>query len=170
MSYYDFLAQAQTNLKLDCSNVEREFLKALRNGEISDEQTDHELLDLQKTKEHTEQLCNAIQEIMYRVKPYTYAEYIAHIHHKTHDISRLLVKRMYLHQEWSRNGQPNQLNELRAKYKELQDLMTIHRKLIDKLVEPAEQNSKLLRDRSPTVEEKNTFEKQLENDINEMKQ
>jgi DNA repair ATPase RecN len=151
MSYYDFLKRTQLKLWRDCYD------------EISDEQVDLEV----DCEEHTEKLSKAIQEIMNKVKPYSYAEYISHIHHATYKLSKILLRRIGLHLN---DKHPEELNKLRARYKELQDLMTIHRKLLDKLVDLTDQNLKLLRDRSPTDEEKNTFDKQLENDINEMKQ
>jgi hypothetical protein len=177
MSYYEFLAKTQTNLKLDCCNVKREILKALRNGEIPDEQADLELFDLEKSKEYTEQLCNAIEGIMYRVKPYTYVEYVLYRYDSLQTSIGCLYTRMSYHRKWLSAGQPNQYEELQSKYYELKDLRVIYGKLLEKLVEPTEfckmknQGFPLLRPHvRPTDEENRTFGKQLENYINEMKQ
>jgi hypothetical protein len=177
MSYYEFLANTQTHLKLDCCNVKREILKALRNGEIPEDQADLELFDLEKSKEYTEQLCNAIEGIMFRVKPYTYVEYITYKYNDAQDKTRLMIKRMHSHRQWSFAGQPNQYEDLQTKYYELKDLKVVYEKLIEKLVEPTEfckmknQGFPLLRpDVRPTDDEKKTFSQQLENDINYMKQ
>jgi hypothetical protein len=169
MSYYEFLKQTQTKLWNGCRSVNREIWNALKNGEISHEQAQQELLDHEKTKEYTEQLCNALQEIMNRVKPYTYVEYITYKYRNDNDRSRIIHKRMNsIH-----SSKPNELND---RYKELQNLIEIYIKLIEKNVEPAEfckmksNYFPVLRDRPPNNDEKNTFEKQLENDIEKMKQ